>query len=238
MSLEIYSKDLPITYDFEKGRKKDRASALLILAFGIFAIFFAAGPLILWTFSTLPSLTQKVDKAPIPKGQVLKLNDQNIDVQIKEDSDGFSFFTTSFVPQGKRPQEFFISIPKMEIEKAITKVDSLNFYDNLSHFPGTALPGEAGNVFITGHSVLPQFANPKNYGAIFTKLPELEIGDVVYVELEGKNYTYVVQYKKIVDPKDLSVLKPISRDAKNLTLMTCVPPGTSLKRMVVVTSLL
>lgn len=238
MSLEIYSKESPEDFDFDKEKRKDRTFGLLISTVGALSIFFAAGPILIWTFTTFPSMSTQVEKVPIPQGQVLSINDQSIDVQIKEDNDGFSYFTTSYIPQGKRPEKFYVSIPKLEIEKAVAKVDSLNFAENLSHFPGTTLPGEVGNVFITGHSVLPQFADPKNYGAIFSKLPDLEVGDIVDVEFESNNYRYVVQYKKIVDPKDLSVLKPISKGAKNLTLMTCVPPGTSLKRMVVITSLI
>ena len=103
---------------------------------------------------------------------------------------------------------------------------------------GTALPGDVGNSFITGHSVLPQFADPENYRAIFTKLSDLEIGDDVQVTMAGQNFHYTVGYSKIVDPRDLSVLAPISANGRNLTLMTCVPPGTSSKRLVVITSLI
>ena len=129
-------------------------------------------------------------------------------------------------------------IPKLKIKDARAKVDSLDFYNNLSHFPGSALPGEIGNSFITGHSVLPQFNDPKNYKAIFTKLSDLEVGDDVIVQMSGQTFHYVVQYAKVVDPRDTSVLAPISQSGRNLTLMSCVPPGTSTKRLVVITSLI
>ena len=115
----------------------------------------------------------------------------------------------------------------------------MKFDQNLAHFPGTAIPGEVGNAFITGHSVLPQFADPKNYRAIFTKLSDLEVGDDVYVEMpDNSTLHFSVQYSKVVDPRDLSVLLPISATGRNLTLMTCVPPGTNIKRLVVITSLI
>lgn len=238
MNLEIYSKDLPEEYDFEKSKRKDRIFAATLSIVGLVAVLFAAGPILIWSFTSLSLFGSKIGNSPIPNGEVLAIQDENIDVQVKEDEGGFSYFTTTYSPTEKRPENFYVTIPKLGIKKAVAKVDSLDFYKNLSHFPGTALPGEVGNVFITGHSVLPQFAKPEDYNTIFTKLPDLDVGDIVDIDFEENKYRYVVQYKKVVNPKDLSVLKPISRGAKNLTLMTCVPPGTSLKRMVVVTSLI
>lgn len=238
MSLKIYSTDLPQNYDFEKTKRKDKIFALTLTAFGIASIIFAAGPIILWTATSLPKFSSNVDNYPVPTGQVLSIDNQQINVQVAQSSDGFSYFTTSYVPTGERPEKFYITIPKLEIKNALVKTDSPDFFESLAHFPGTAIPGEVGNAFITGHSLLPQFADPNDYNAIFTKLPDLEVGDIVTVELQNNVYSYIVQYKKIVDPKDLSVLKPITNGSKNLTLMTCVPPGTSLKRMVVITSLI
>lgn len=237
MSLDIYSKDPPFVYDFERGKRRDRIFALTLSLVGGLSILFAVGPLILWSI-TSSNLNTKISDAPIPKGEVLAISDQSIEVQIEEDESGFSYFTTTYQPKEKRSGEFYVTIPKLKINKATAKIDSLNFYDNLSHFPGTALPGENGNVFVTGHSVLPQFSNPEDYHKIFTELPELEVGDVVDVDYLGNRFRYVVQYKKVVNPRDVSVLKPISKGSKNLTLMTCVPPGTSLKRLVVIASLI
>ena len=238
MSLSIYAKEPQESYDLlARVKRNDRFFAFLISLVGVFAIIFAILPILIWNIKFAPFLSSNIEKAPIPPGFVLGQNVAS-NVQVVKDAYGFSYFKTDYKPSGNRPKEFNISIPKLRIDRAITKVDSLNFYDNLSHFPGSALPGEVGNVFVTGHSVLPQFTDTSNYKTIFSKLPDLEIGDVIDVNLNGQNYQYVVQYKKIVDPKDLSVLAPISKNAKNLTLMTCVPPGTSLKRMVVITSLI
>ena len=61
---------------------------------------------------------------------------------------------------------------------------------------------------------------------------------MVFVEIGAKRLQFAVQYFKIVDPHDISVLAPISTSGRNLTLMTCVPPGTNTKRLVVITSLI
>ncbi|KKR78070.1 MAG: Sortase (Surface protein transpeptidase) [Candidatus Curtissbacteria bacterium GW2011_GWA1_40_9] len=238
MNLDIYSKDPPRQYDFEKSRKKDRIFSFFILGVGIASIVFIVGPLLIWSFTAIQFTGSRIENMPVPQEKVLSLASGEVIVQEVQDEDGFSYFTTDYRPQEARPKIFYVSIPKLGINKALTKVDTLAFYENLSHFPGTALPGEVGNVFITGHSALPQFADRNDFNTIFSKLSDLEVGDIVDVEFEGNKYRYLVQYKKIVDPKDLSVLKPISKGAKNLTLMTCVPPGTSIKRMVVITGLI
>ena len=241
MSLAIYLKQTPETVYRQKinQKKKDRFFAVSISLIGVFSIIFATWPLLVWNIKIIPQLSVKVDNAPIPQKEVLSAKSTLLkDVQVAKDSDGFSYFTTSTEPAVNRPQEFYLTIPKLKIENAVVKVDTLKFYDNLGLFPGTALPGEVGNAFVTGHSALPQFYNPKNYREIFTNLSELEIGDIVYARISGKTYQYLVQYKKVVDPNDISVLAPIARDAKNMTLMTCVPPGTSIKRLIVVTSLI
>lgn len=237
MPLKTYIKDDPTRRTRIRRRQNRFFSATLILL-GLTAIAFAAWPFFTWQLVTLPKLTAKND-TPVPQSQVLSARDILAgDVQVVENPDGFSYFVTTYKPQGERPREFYLSIPRLKIKRALARVDNLNFYDNLSHFPGSAIPGDVGNSFITGHSVLPQFNDPKNYRAIFTKLSDLEVGDDVYVDLNGQTLRFVVQYAKVVDPKDVSVLLPISAAGRNLTLMTCVPPGTSTKRLIVVTSLI
>ena len=62
------------------------------------------------------------------------------------------------------PEFFYLSIPKLRIKDALveTNAPSLNPDEALGHYTGTALPGEVGNAFIYGHSVLPWFYNPRN----------------------------------------------------------------------------
>lgn len=242
MSLAVYVKSPTPN---PKNPTIERTFFALMSLVGIAAIAFAIYPMVIWQISTLPKLTAKIDQFPIPASQVLNSPQMLEKVKVAQDSGGFSYFEPQLDAQFlsnlsslNRPEEFFITIPKIEVKNAKVAVDSTNFQSHLAHFPGTAIPGEVGNSFITGHSVLPQFADPQNYLAIFTELSKLEVGDDITVELNGKTLTYVVQYSKVVDPRDTSVLLPISKTSKNLTLMTCVPPGTSLKRLVVITSLI
>jgi sortase A len=123
---------------------------------------------------------------------------------------------------------YVISIPKLGIEKATVAIGGNDLSDNLVQYPGTALPGENGNSVIFGHSILPQFYNPKDYLSIFSTLPTLEKGDEIEVEYDGVTYTYKVETMFEVLPTDIEVLEQNTSDSF-LSLVTCVPPGHPLK---------
>lgn len=95
---------------------------------------------------------------------------------------------------------------------------------------GTALPGEKGNVYITGHSSNYVWIRQK-YNSIFSNISKLVVGDMIYVKFGTEVYVYKVYDQKIVPANDLSILDPTNES--RLTLATCWPLGTSLKRMVV-----
>ncbi|OGD94609.1 hypothetical protein A3F02_00690 [Candidatus Curtissbacteria bacterium RIFCSPHIGHO2_12_FULL_38_9b] len=259
MALAIYIKTFPkskTSWWNKPNKSRDRFFFMVITIFGLSSIIFAVWPILIWQFVTLPRLTGGVESLPIPQSQVLSVQSSLANsVQVAKDPDGFSYFLPINNPNQNDnnsiasnesgevskipiPEEFYISIPKLKINEAKVKVNSLNFYNYLAHFPGSALPGEVGNSFITGHSVLPQFNDPDNYRTIFTKLSDLEVGDDIDVKIRNRRLRFVVQYAKIVNPHDLTVLSPISQNGRNLTLMTCVPPGTNTKRLVVITSLI
>lgn len=98
---------------------------------------------------------------------------------------------------------------------------------------GTSLPGELGNVFITGHSSNYPWVRSQ-YNSIFALLGNVVVGDLVQVKFHNVNYVYRVKKIFIVDPSDNSVLKS-NKDSAMLTLMTCTPVGTNLKRLIVQT---
>jgi len=126
---------------------------------------------------------------------------------------------------------YTLSIPKLGIENARVAVgDDLSH--NLIQYPGTAAPGRFGNTVIFGHSVLPQFFNPKNYMTIFSTLPTLRPKDEVLVDFNQVRYKYVVEQMIEVSPTDISILAQ-RYDDSYLTLITCVPPGTYLRRLIV-----
>lgn len=107
---------------------------------------------------------------------------------------------------------------------------------SLIQYPQTALPGQLGNTVIFGHSVLPQFFNPKSYLTIFSTLHKLKQGDEILVDFDNIHYKYKVEEMFEIQPTDLSVLEQRFNN-RTLTLITCSPPGTYLRRLVIKSNL-
>lgn len=99
------------------------------------------------------------------------------------------------------------------------------------HYPGTAVPGQNGNVVVVGHSSN-NLLNKGKYKFAFVLLNRLQIGDTITMQYGGKRYVYKVYETVIVKPTDVGVLGPTDKTA-SLTLITCDPPGTSINRLVV-----
>jgi len=121
-----------------------------------------------------------------------------------------------------------ISIPSLKIDQATVAIGGEDLANSLIQYPGTALPGKSGNAVIFGHSILPQFFNPKDYLSIFSTLPTIKIGDKIVVNYDGVTFRYQVENKVEVTPSDIQVLEQDVSDSF-LTLVTCVPPGHPLK---------
>lgn len=100
----------------------------------------------------------------------------------------------------------------------------------VAHYQGSALPGQVGNVFITGHSSN-YWWDKGNYNHIFALLDKLVVGDEVYLIYNQVIYKYQVTSAIVVTPTDVSVLE--SQGQNTLSLMTCVPVGTALNRLVI-----
>lgn len=129
-------------------------------------------------------------------------------------------------------QQYIISIPKLKVSDAVVKIGSQDLKNNLIQYPQTALPGQVGSAVVFGHSVLPQFFNPKSYLTIFSTLYRLKTGDEIMVNYDNIDYKYLVEEMYEVQPTDLSVLEQ-RFDGRYFTLVTCSPPGTYLRRLVV-----
>lgn len=98
------------------------------------------------------------------------------------------------------------------------------------HYGTTALPGQAGNIVILGHSSGQLWA-PGDYKFVFTHLDKVKDNDRIIIDYKGTRYIYRVIGREIVEPTDLSVTQP-SREPK-LTLITCTPVGTNKNRLVI-----
>ena len=98
------------------------------------------------------------------------------------------------------------------------------------HYAGTGEPGRAGNVVIGGH-----VAN-RGALAVFSRLPEAKIGDIVEVFSGSTVYRYSITELRVVAP-DATAVMGRTHDA-TLTLITCSPDIDHKDRLVVVGKLL
>ena len=106
----------------------------------------------------------------------------------------------------------------------------------VSYYPGTALAGKTGNMYIVGHSSDNPWAKG-DYKRVFAGLPKLSTGDKIEItDRAGLLFVYRIIETKIVSPKDLTVLNQPD-DKKLLTLQTSYPIGTAFKRFIVVSEL-
>jgi sortase A len=99
-------------------------------------------------------------------------------------------------------------------------------------FPGTAVPPNKGNTAIFGHSTLPQWFDPHNPHAIFATALNLDVGDTIILTVGSKNYTYNIIKMYIVPADDTSYLAQ-DTDGSYLSIITCTPPGTTWRRLVI-----
>lgn len=203
-----------------------RVVSLGFLSIGIFILIQVILPIAsfqIW------SIGQKVNNQVLISPIKSKKGVLGISVQ---DRSNFPAFVSDLIRETKSNySEFQLSVPKLKIEGETVYVDSNDLSKGLAQLPGSALPGEKGNVFISGHSALNRFFPGQN--AIFARLMDLKKGDEIVVGAGSTKFVYRVAEIKVVDPSDLSVIPAPDEQGRYISLMTCVPPGLNFKRLVV-----
>ena len=117
-----------------------------------------------------------------------------------------------------------IEIPRLGVSAVIRAgSDARTLRLAVGYIPGTALPGEGGNVGLAGHR-----------DTFFRKLRDINPDDEIRVTTEDGVYHYYVQRTNIVEPKDVWVLNATNYPA--LMLVTCYPfnyVGSAPQRFIV-----
>ncbi len=142
---------------------------------------------------------------------------------------------TNAVDVGPEPR---IIIPKINLDVPVVYdikgYDEVQIQDGLEngvvHYGSTALPGQKGNNVIVGHSSNNYF-NSGEYKFAFVLLFRLEKDDTFILHYGGQRYIYKVFNKQVIDPDNFTLIQ--STDKPITTLITCTPPGTSWKRLVI-----
>ena len=94
------------------------------------------------------------------------------------------------------------------------------------HYRGTSNPGEAGNLVLSGHISSPI----KREGNVFSRLPQLKLGEEVVLETVEGLYIYRVVTRRLVEPSEVDVMGPTSSPV--VTLITCYPDWVYTHRLV------
>ena len=127
-----------------------------------------------------------------------------------------------------------LTIPRIDVERVVVEgVNKADLKKGPGHYPGTPLPGQAGNSGIAGHRT--------TYGAPFNRIDELVPGDEVKVATPQGEFTYEViaapgqpangQAWYTVTPDQVEVLADMGDD--RLTLTACHPKYSAKQRIIV-----
>jgi sortase A len=129
-----------------------------------------------------------------------------------------------------------LRIPTIGLRQVVLEgVSTADLERGPGHYPGTALPGQLGNVAIAGHRV--------TYGGPFRNLDRLLPGDEIDIDTRDRTYVYRVQLAREVKPSDIGVTfavpeQPTAPPTRRLlTLTTCTPPYSAARRLIVLAEL-
>lgn len=141
-----------------------------------------------------------------------------------------------FEPENPR---FSVLIPKIGVNSFVVAdvpVDDEDAYRKalkigVAHARGTYLPDEEKTTLIFGHST-DSIWTVAHYNALFYLLGKLEPGDEISLFYETDKYDYKVVKTEVVKTDELAVING-DLERNQLILMTCWPPGTTWKRLLV-----
>lgn len=117
-----------------------------------------------------------------------------------------------------------IEIPKIGISKTLYQGISLHTLDKgPGHWPGTAEPGQPGNVVVGGHRT--------SHDRPFRNVDQLVAGDEIIYTTPAGRFVYRVTGAEVVTPDRIDIIT--QTPAFTTTLFACHPPGSTRYRYIV-----
>jgi sortase A len=117
-----------------------------------------------------------------------------------------------------------IEIPRISLDRPVYEGITLGTLDNgPGHWPGSAMPGQIGNVVVAGHRV--------SHSGPFRNIDQLQPGDEVVLTTADGRFVYVVSGSEVVEPTAIEVID--QTPAATATLFACHPPGSTKYRYIV-----
>lgn len=234
MTLYRYVKRTPIVSK-QRSKKEKKILPVILVVLGIFFIVNAAYPIVTYQVLIAPRFARTF-LSPTSEAEIAQSfsfpQAIGTEIDLVDLTNAANWFPQKSEEFQQTEGSYSMSIPRLGIVNALVVVGGQDLKRSLIQYPGTALPGRYGNTVVFGHSVLPQFFNTKNYMTIFSTLPMLRSRDEILITYNGVTYTYLIEKMIEASPSDISILAQ-RYDDSYLTLITCVPPGTYLRRLIV-----
>lgn len=122
----------------------------------------------------------------------------------------------------------YVDIPEINVYLPIYHGTSDDVLEKgVGHIQNTSLPigGSSTHSVLTGHTGLPN-------AELFTRLDELEVGDIFYIHVLDEVLTYKIYETKVILPDKIDELQ-INNGEDLITLVTCTPYGVNSHRLLV-----
>jgi LPXTG-site transpeptidase (sortase) family protein len=152
--------------------------------------------------------------------------DKVVEVQKEAENYGVGSYFSVVVPKIEAASDIVVNVDTSDKEEYL---DALR--KGVAHAKGTYFPGQGENIFLFAHST-DSPVNYSRYNAIFYLLRKLEEGDNVIVYFADKKYIYEVDDKFTTNIDDTTWITESIGDER-LLLMTCDPPGTTWRRLII-----
>jgi LPXTG-site transpeptidase (sortase) family protein len=223
-----------VTYLHQSFRKKITLLSLRGLGAGLIAYF-----IIGFIFSLAPIVSSEIkyqsgqkNTPVVVDNTMYKVEAESINEVQKEALDlGLDSYFSLYIPKIDARSEV---IPNVDTANEEEYFKALG--EGVAHAKGTYFPGQGKTIYLFAHSTDSPL-NVARYNAVFYLLRKLAVGDQIVVFFADKKYVYQVEETQITEANDTTWL---TKDfgSEKLILQTCYPPGTRLKRLIVVAGLL
>lgn len=192
--------------------------ARVLLGAGILLVLFTAYQI--WGTSWVESRTQSTLRSTLRR---------EIPASVRHDAapQPASAGPPKIAPPAKAPRQGqpvgILRIPSIGLDQVVVEgVSETDLTRGPGHYPGTPLPGAAGNTAIAGHRT--------TWGHPFYSLDAVRAGTPVYLTTFQGSFTYTATSLTVVSPGDTEVLQATTRPS--LTLTTCTPRYSAAQRLI------
>ena len=171
-------------------------------------------------------LGEDIDALEQPENILNPLNIFQSDIPVFDMLQDFTVIDQVQRIEEYKPSVFgLLEIPEINVNQyVVSGTDDLSLQFGPGYYLGTNLPGSGGNVGIAGHRT--------TYGAPFSQLDLVEIGDEILLTVGSNKYHYKVDEVEIVDAVSGSYVL-YNRGDDRITLTTCHPKYSARQRLVV-----